>query len=259
MLNNRAYSATALNIYLKCPRQYLYDKILKLGSKDGNPDAKSYGSAIHKACEIAINYALENQKHINKNDFIDSFKKELNRLPMSSYEQRQIHLERGELSLDKYYNVLSSTPASYFKNAEYELKFEINGHNFIGYIDRIDKNEDNTLSIYDYKTGKAKTKSSIGVKKSHEDYYNQMGFYKFAIEKLTGQKVKETTFIFPDECEKKLSIEYSEEDIKEIIEKYTQAIRNIENLEFEAIKNKDKEKEPCLYCGFKDFCNLETL
>ena len=254
MLNNRAYSATALNTYLNCPRQYLYDKILELSAKDLNPNALSYGSAIHSALEYAINYAIKNKNYPNKDDIIEKFNSELKKLPMSSIEQKEIHLQRGRLALEKYYNQLITTPIEWLYAVEKQFNFELDNIKFIGFIDRIDCINDEFI-IYDYKTGKAKSKSSIAPDKDYENYYNQMAFYKFALEKTTNKKIKSTTFIFPEEPNKNVTLEFSEDEVKKVVEKYKNAIKNIQEFNFEPAENENK----CQYCQYRDFCRLDII
>lgn len=256
MLNNRAYSASAINAYLNCPRQYLYDRILNLGAKDSSFDALSYGSAIHKACENAIKYAISNKNYPTCEFFINEFKNTLKKLPMSSYEQKEIHLERGENALKEYYNQLTLTPIEWLNDVEKEFHLEIDGIKFLGFIDRIDILNDEIM-LYDYKTGKAKSKSSIAIGKEHEDYYNQMAFYKYALEKTMGKKVKSTTFIFVEEFNKNLELTFSNDEVQAVVDKFIDAVKNIENHNFEPTPNKSKEN--CKYCQYRDFCDLEVI
>jgi CRISPR/Cas system-associated exonuclease Cas4 (RecB family) len=167
-----------------------------------------------------------------------------------------MHIQRGEIALSKYYTQFITTPIDWLSEVEKEFNFELNGIKFKGFIDRIDL-LNNEIMLYDYKTGKAKAKSLIAPDKDHEDYYNQMAFYKYALEKTTGKKVKSATFIFPEEFEKNLTLELSEEEVQNVIQKYTNAVNNIQACNFEPIK--DINNENCKYCQYKDFCNLDIL
>ncbi len=254
-LEGRSFSPTSINTYLKCPRQYLYDNILELGAKDGSPDAMNYGRAVHAACEFAVNYAIKNGSYPSKEDFINEFKKELNSLPMSSMQQRTIHEERGELALDKYYVQLCNTPVKNLFAVEKRVVLELDGVTFKGIIDRIDKNDDGTYTIYDYKTGSAKTDKVICPDGEHEDYYNQIGLYKYYFEQQTGGTVRETTFIFPEEFTGNLPLNLTDEECEKIKEKFHSAIEDIRAYKFEP----SYKEEACRWCGYRDFCNMETV
>lgn len=254
-LEGRSFSPSSINTYLKCPRQYLYNYILDLSAKDGNPDSVSYGSAVHSACEFALNFAIKNGCYPTKEEFINSFKQELDNQPMSSLQQRNIHEERGEKALSEYYIQLCNTPVKNLYATEKKIELEIDDVKFKGIIDRIDKNDDGTFTIYDYKTGSAKNEKSICEGGDHEDYYNQIGLYKYYFEKQTGKTVKETTFIFPDEFTDNFTLTLSDEKCCEIVQKFKTAISDIKSYKF----NPTPSEKFCKWCQFKDFCRLNFL
>lgn len=254
-LKGKSFSPTAINTYLKCPRLYLYKNILKLDSKSGNADNMHFGTAIHDACEYAVNYAKQNGTYPPKYEFIEKFNNTLESLALSSYEQKKILLVRGAKALNEYYNQLCLTPICSLYEAEFDLNFNIGSEKFVGKVDRIDKNEDGTYTIYDYKTGSAKSEKVICADGEHSDYYNQIALYKYFLEKSLDIKVKETAFIFPEECCKNLFITLTDKDCITVKEKFEKAIYDIKTHNFEPIKS----KENCKYCSFKTFCNFEVL
>lgn len=254
-LEGKSFSPSSINTYLKCPRQYFYNYILDLSSKDGNPDAMSYGTAVHAACEFAVNLAKEKNEYPTKEEFINSFKQELIKQPMSSYKQRENYIVRGENALNEYYVQLCNTPVKNLYATEKKVLLEIDGIKFKGIIDRIDKNDDGTYTIYDYKTGSAKNEKIICPEGEHEDYYNQIGLYKYYFEKDLDAKVKETTFIFPEEFTKNFTLSLTNEDCDSIVSKFKNAISDIKSYKFEPSNNDDV----CKLCQFKDFCRLDIL
>ena len=255
-LADRPYSATAINKYLKCPRQYLYEDILELKAKDGNPNALSYGKAVHKACEKAIRFIQENKTTPEKSQFIRWFKDELSNLPMESYEQRLNFEQRGEKKLDEYYCQIANTTPTNLVAQEEKVNYVLeDGTKFFGIIDRIDKNEDGTFAIYDYKTNNNKN-SSIKINGEHEDYYNQMAWYKYFYEQSTGNKVTVTKFIYPEDFQSKNDgFNYTQEEIIEAVEKFKNAVKGIKSHNFEP-SHKDST---CKYCSYKDFCDLNRI
>ena len=194
--------------------------------------------------------SLQYNEYPTKEEFINEFKKALDKLPMSSYKQREIHIERGEKALSEYYIQMCNTPSSMLYEVEKPINFELDGIKFYGIIDRIDKNSDGTYTIYDYKTGGAKDSKIICPDGKHEDYYNQMGLYKYYFEKSTGNTVKETIFIFPEEFTDNFTLNLTQEDCKAIDAKFKEAISNIKNYKF----NPTPGNETCKYCPYKDFC-----
>ena len=254
-LEGKSFSPSSINTYLKCPRLYLYDYILGLQAKDGNPDSMNYGRAVHKACEYAINSALKNGKYPSKENFIQKFKDTLQDMPMSSLQQREIYVIRGDKALDKFYVHLCAAPVSMLYSAEEVIELNIDGVKFKGIIDRIDKNPDGTYTIYDYKTGGAKNEKIICPGGEHEDYYNQIGLYKYYYEKYTGKKVKETIFIYPEEPEDNFTLNLVGEDCEAIRQKFQKAVAEIKSYQFEP----SYDKQACKYCPYSDFCNMDIV
>lgn len=259
-LKGKPYSPTSVNTYLKCPRQYFYEYILGFPAKDGNADNMHYGTAVHDACEKAVKFAIKNKHYPSKDEFIEYFKAKLNNLPVSTHAMREILKERGEKALDKFYVQLCNTSVNELFDVEKYIEFPIDDVKFCGIIDRVDKNSDGTYSIYDYKTGKAKDLGIICIGGEHEDYYNQIVLYKYFFEQKTNCKVKNTSFIFPDECDKNLDITFTQEECEAVVEKFKGAIKDIKNYKFEPIEQKErKNSKACEYCQYKDFCSLEIV
>jgi len=251
-LKDKAFSPSSINTYLACPRQYFYKYILDLDGVVGSPDALSYGSAIHASMEFAINYAIEKQKYPSVEEIIKTFKKELSILPLSSFEQRENIILRGENALKNYYVQLTNTPFNLLYKTEEPIDFKMDDIKFYGIIDRIDKNQNGEFVIYDYKTGNAKKINDVAPNGAYEHYYNQIGLYKYFFEKMTGQKVAQTSFIFIEDFKNNLNINLNDKDIEEIISKFKNAISEIKNCNFEANYNN------CKYCAYKSLCAIKN-
>lgn len=249
------FSPTLMNKYLNCPRQYLYEKVFEFEVKDGNSDNLSYGTAVHDACEKFVEYAIKNKEYPSKEFFIDEFRKKLSNLPLSNFENRKNIEGRGEKALDKFYAFMISTPINEFNSFEEGIDFEDNGYKFYGKFDRIDKNKDGSYTLYDYKTGNAKTLKQVCPDGEKEDYYNQMALYKYIYEKTSGNKVARTVLVFPEDFEKNLEVNYTEDEIEAVIAKYKNVIDLIYQMEFEPTNNKNA----CKYCAYKDFCQTNIL
>ena len=257
------YSPSLINPYIKCPRMFFFDKILGLSSaKFDVPDAMNFGSAVHKACENAVNDAVKNKGFYDSETFVEEVKRQIDEFPFSSFKQREQYKNVAETTIKEFFEKeLSLISIDTIYNVEKDIITEFEGVKFKGLPDRINV-VDGKFRIYDYKTGNAKgfdeicfTDPEDETLGSHEDYYIQMGLYKYFLE-LTdkeGRKVEETTFLFPQDWKKPCKVEYSDEDIEKILDKYRHAINGIKGHKFEPTPS----KLSCAYCPYKnDLCNL---
>ena len=197
---------------------------------------------MHEACEFAVKYAIENQKYPQKDDFINAFITKLNNLLYQVLNSEIFCKTRGEKALSEYYSQLCNTPISNLHQTEMELLFADEDITFKGFIDRIDKNDDGTYTICDYKTGKSKTKRKFAPGGEYEDYYNQIGLYKYYFEKSTGKQVRETIFVFPEDYTNNFTINFTAEECSDIVENFKKSISDIKSYKFDPINNRDKNK-----------------
>jgi len=252
-INNLKLSATALNTYLKCPKQFFFSKVMEFEVKDGNKDNMNYGNAVHKACQRLVDEAIKNGFYPSKEEFIKFFEDDFAQRPISTKKCRADLLERGQENLPVFYNQLINTPVRNLHYAEYKISdCEIDGARVTGFIDRIEKLDDGTFALYDYKTGRSKTKD-IEDGRKYEDYLNQLRLYKYVFEKITGNIVSKTGFIFPDDCLANCEKPLTEEDNELIAEKLSFTNKNIKDLNFEA---KPQNEQICADCLYRDICSL---
>ncbi|MBR5303550.1 MAG: ATP-dependent helicase [Candidatus Gastranaerophilales bacterium] len=257
------YSPSLINPYLKCPRMFFFDKILGLNSPNFSiPDSMNFGSAVHKACENAVKYAIENKVFYDSETFVSEVETQIDKFAFSSLNQREQYKTIAKTSIKEFFEKdLSLVDINTIYNIEKDIIADFEGVQFKGLPDRVNL-VDGKFRIFDYKTGRAKTKKEICLTDSndeklgiHEDYYIQMGLYKYFLEKTDkeGRKVEETTFLFPQEYDKSCTIYYSDDDIERILDKYRNAIKGIKSHNFEPTPCKTS----CEYCPYKSIlCNL---
>ena len=144
-----------------------------------------------------------------------------------------------------------------------EFKFDyvlVEDYFIKGFIERVEKNNDGTYSLYDYKTGSAKSKSQIADNKDYEHYLNQLRFYKFAFETLNkGVNVSQVGLIFVEEPEKSYYTKLCKDDNQIIRNKILSAYEGINNLDFEPTDNQARNAKNCEYCDYKMLCRLEAV
>lgn len=251
-------SPSALNSYMSCPRNFLYSYILRIPILDSEWEAANYGSAIHKTLEWAINEARETGNYPEQNTFNEMFIKRLGNQKFISQLKRQEYETRGVNSLTAYYPHFKQTSADRIFATEYPLEYVPVENYFIkGFIDRIELNNDGTYSLYDYKTGSAKSKSKIADGEEYEGYLNQLRFYQFAFETLhKGRYVSQVGLIFVEEHEKSYYTQLTEQDNKIIKEKIINTYENINALNF---NTSEPDENKCKFCDYKQLCRLDIL
>ncbi len=251
-LKNKPYSPTSINTYLNCAREFLYNYVLDLSPKYEESDSLHFGSAIHYVLEKAVSKAKKEGKYPELEEIIEEFKNKLTSLSLSNAKQKEILLTRGKNALSNYYPRLISTNINSIYAFEYPLSYKHENYRFFGIADRIEKNSDGSYSIYDYKTGSAKSEKEVNIEGKYENYYNQLGLYKYFFEKSTNKKVKTTALIFVEEPDKNLYLDLNNIQIQAIVEKFEGAIENIKNYKFE----KNETNSSCEYCPFKIYCKI---
>ena len=129
--------------------------------------------------------------------------------------------ERAKKSIEKFYPQLISTPADRLIENEYSIKDSFEGIKISIKIDRIEKNDDDTYTIADYKTGSEKKANDFQLGKKYENYLIQMVLYKIFFEKFTSKKVSGLKIIQPDNpnCSFYMdSDKETEENVKEYLQ-----------------------------------------
>lgn len=260
-LNEFTLSAHSFNMYKNCPRQFLYSELYKIPILEKDFQYVNFGNAVHKTLEKTVNYALEQQRYPSKDTVKEIFYKKIATYKFESDESYQEYMKRGETCIDKYYHHLVETPVKNICEAEARFDgVQIGEYSIKGFIDRIEKNEDGTISLYDYKTGSARSKSDVAPGKNYEHYYNQLRFYKLAFElKNPDLKVAYTGLIFVEEPEKNISLSFSNEEITDIESQIKEVLYKIYSLDFKPADTKDAKSKNCEYCDYKMTCRLNVM
>lgn len=210
-LIQKGLSASSINTYYQCPKDFYFTYVLRLKEQDGmeeNIEASTYGSIIHKVLEElygnhlpiitthAINVMLKEYKTILENTFLEyfpggNFKEGRNYLnyKMADYtiksflkKDREFIENHGAIkiiSLEKEYSTELKIPTP---DGPKNVKFK-------GNIDRIDQVGDR-IRIIDYKTGIVKDSDLLidindPVKKAKAF---QLLLYQYLFFKSTGNK-----------------------------------------------------------------------
>ena len=226
------FTASHLQAYLHCPRQYFYQREglptveVEAENTSGILPASTIGSLLHRALELydgsnadaAFEEAMEEIPEANASNTVKA---------------RQMMMDY--ISSD----IFKAMPEE--KMREVNFNFQLEDFFFSGIIDCLYNNPDGTVSLVDYKTGKAPEKDELKL-----GYAYQLALYKFAVEKM-GKKVKEAKLHFLQNLSEwalPLEDDFLEEALK---------------LSREISKNKDEQdfacsRNGCAYCPYSYLC-----
>lgn len=267
-------SPSSMDTYLKCSRGFLYSQVYKIMSKELDTKELDFGNAIHRALELAVKFAMKEGHYPSCEEMISVFEKEFNerfskKEPKENTDNenidkklkrlnliKEIFIERGKESLKKFYPYFKAIFPSKLYSAEYNLgTVLVDEMKLTGKIDKIEKNEDGTYFLTDYKTGRAYGSGKI----AYEKYLDQIQFYKLAFEaKNQGDKVSHVAIVYVEAPEKTYIQQVFENDNHEIKEKIKDVFSQIQNMEFEPVCENQKN-DACKWCNYKLLCKLNVI
>jgi len=251
-------SPSRLNDYLDCPRKFFYVKVLGIDVEEADWDAANYGSVIHELLENAVKTAKQTGEYPPFDKIMENFAKGLDSKRFTSEAMKEKFEKLGAKTLESYYPYFSQIPVERIEDIEYSFSgITVDENPITGKIDRIEKNSDGTYELYDYKTGSPVSEKQVGPGGTKEGYYNQLCFYKYAFEKLTGHKVSKTGLIYVENHAKNVYKTLTAEDVSHIEELIKDTFTKIKNLEF--TPTKDDPQGKCKYCAYKHLCKLDVL
>ena len=271
------FSYSRINTYNQCPQKYKIQYIDKIYSSNNSIEA-FMGKSVHDVLEKI--YSIKNLK----NQFIsfdslmemysDYWNKEWdNNVCISKFKYNQIKndksilfnnksieqiyykkmFEDGKRCLSNYYKKFNDS--GYFRQnvlaVEYKFKIQIGKYEFIGFIDRIDIDNNNVVNIIDYKTG---TKPHT-LSKLKKDL--QLFIYEMVIRNSDDFKdIKKTILnLFYLKTDTYLSCIHSNEEIYKLEKKI---LHNIELIGTDKIFN-GKESILCDWCYFWNECEYKSV
>ncbi len=168
-LSKQSWSATSLKSYLTCKRQYYFNYIAKIKEHTISikPQNFEVGSIIHNCLEDAV------KKGSLTNEFIHNYL--LTFQKSNPYLVLELELWKKKLEKLVEFEKIRAKNGIEIVSVEQPFNLVYNGINIKGKIDRIDKHNDATFEILDYKTSSS---LKIDTPKTYEDSTEfQLEFY----------------------------------------------------------------------------------
>lgn len=250
-------SPSRLNDYLSCPRKFFYVKVLGIDVEEADWDGANFGTLIHSLLERAVKVAKESA-YPTLEEILEKFRLGMDGMKFSSEAKKEKYFKQGQKLLTNYYPYFSQIPISRITDIEFSFYgVDVDGDFITGKIDRIEKNSDGTFELYDYKTGNYTSEKKIAPNEEKQNYFNQLCFYKYAYEKLTGNKVSKVGIIYVENHEKSVDKYLTDDDMKYIETLIKDTYQNIKALKFNPIK--EDKQGTCKNCVYKQLCKLDLI
>lgn len=279
-LNNLTYSASSINTYIKCPLQFYYKYILGLKEKEellGDPEAREIGLFIHNLLEKAFSRFINKKPKINQ-----KFEKEFFKMFETWFEKAFSKRMRSDSFLLK--NVIHYRLEQFLQNEKdneernvkeilyLEKKFneklvlKDRTFKFTYIVDRVDKLEDDSILILDYKTGIdiSKPQSASQLEKmplKREAIRDKIRSFQLPLyyyfEKKKYKNTNLNTAIYSLRTPKLTYLSTKENDLEGIVETCMKTLDFIlhEIIDPETPINPDLQDEmTCKYCPFFYLC-----
>ncbi len=182
------FSASALNAYAECARKWFYRYVCS-AVEDAGSSASTYGTAFHAALEDfhaefpQPDPTHETQMRTRLSGYVNwSF--ERFRADFGTAVELELQKRRAQRTAVRYIDwLLAEARRAPFTviGREIAADLDLDGFAFIGYIDRLDRDDrTGAVSIYDYKTGSIATSAAEYRDKVREFRDFQLPFYYWA-------------------------------------------------------------------------------
>ncbi|MDE0131218.1 MAG: ATP-dependent DNA helicase [bacterium] len=166
-------SASQAEAYQKCPRRYALESRLRLDPSDDNPYLR-FGSLMHTVLERSVRRSSEQgEPGLDLADALQELSVRLAEMDFGTPVLNYAWLERGTRLLEQLARRWT-TDRGQAIGFEERIEIDLDGTTWRGRIDRVDRMEDGTLRIVDYKT----SKNPMAVKDAAVSL--QLGFYLWA-------------------------------------------------------------------------------
>jgi len=266
VLEDYIMSVTNLNKYLKCPRSFYYEVILRV------PQARTpylgFGSAVHRTLQqLFLDIEKEPERLIPPvNQVLESYELSLDHFRQHFTDKEfKNYLEHGKIIMKGYYE---SHVGDWSLPRKYEVEYKVRnvehaGVPIKGDLDKVVHFDDH-FYVVDYKTGRYDSKKfkppTGGEEDKIGDLWRQIVFYKILVNAdphfTKPMRYGLLDFVEPDKEQYRVKkIEVEDFEIEHVTEELVATWKGIHDHEFEA----GCDDENCRWCNFvADHLNVEV-
>jgi DNA helicase-2/ATP-dependent DNA helicase PcrA len=231
-------SASAIETYETCPLQFKFEREWKLARQVHA--ALQYGAVMHRVLRTCHDAARLGRPKSDA-ELLQLFEDDLAASRIQDDYQRALYLEQGRQHLQEYLAGARTTSTPDVLHTEEWFDVQIAGTNVAGRIDRIDRAADGSVTIVDYKTGKARSQEDA-------DESLQLSIYAIAARDKWGYSVGELVF---QNLEGNIAVLSRRTEFQ--LEEARERVRAVAS----AIAEGDFQPKPdyhCNFCAFRGLC-----
>jgi DNA helicase-2/ATP-dependent DNA helicase PcrA len=233
----RGLSASAIESYERCPLQFKLNRDWRIPEE--SHAALQYGGAMHLALRHYFD-AVRFERPATVADVIQIFHDEFAKAVIPDAYQRELYEQQGERQLQDFIAAAErNLPA--VLHTEQEFAIELAGSKIRGRIDRIDRLDDGTVRIVDYKTGKAKTQDDA-------DESLQLSIYALAAQQKWGYHASALALQNLQDGSMPIT-RRNELDLRKVSDRVEKVASEITEGRFDP-----KPGRHCSWCGFRNLC-----
>ncbi len=238
-VNVNQLSYSKIDAFKTCPLKYKFRYLFQIPTP--TPHAANFGSSVHDTVNIFYNKIKDGQSPSLEllREVYD------NCWNGAGYMNKAHENARKEKGWEMMLNFYEAEGHSNFKIPafmERNFRLKIGKVAFSGRIDRIDKLDDGSYEVVDYKTGSSK--KNINLSKDL-----QLSLYALACRDIFGIMVSKLSLFYLEDCSK-ASTSRNDNDMESIGAELAEAAEAIKNSAFEATPG-----FPCGFCEYKVLCN----
>jgi DNA helicase II / ATP-dependent DNA helicase PcrA len=181
---HKRLSASAVDTYERCALRFKLERDWRIAAKPAA--AMQYGAAIHRVLKTYFD-AIRAGRPKTDDELIALFRQDLLDAKIQESYQHELYENLGVAQLQEFLASARSLDASQVLHTEETFEIKIGETTVAGRIDRIDSRPDGTVTIVDYKTGKARDQEDA-------DESLQLSLYAIAAKEKWGYNVGALTF-----------------------------------------------------------------
>lgn len=253
-------SVSALNNFTSCPWKYVFRNLIRI------PDVKGYylllGTVVHSGIREYI-VQLKKGRKLSTVELTSFLNSSIDRYSANDRDIEQLK-SKGSLIISSYLEQRMSTWNT-LREAEVIVPniFLTDGVFINGKIDMIEFNKDKTVNVYDFKTGKTRSRNDIlGLtKQADKSYFRQLTFYKLLLDvyKKGTYRMKHGIIEFVESgvegAIRQEVFEISNEDVAEVKNEIVKMRDSLAKLSFWNSQCEDKD---CEYCKYQPYITQLT-